>query len=166
MEIRRIRRREWSLLREIRLRALADAPGAFASTYDRESRLPDDHWVQRAKDAATGTTDTMLLALERRRVIGMTGAGRFGTDRSDRHVWGMWVEPGHRGHGIGRALLDAAVGWAWAAGARRVTLWVAEDNLAGRRLYRSAGFRETGIHQPLPSNPGVLESRWELHRPE
>jgi hypothetical protein len=39
---------DWKELREVRLRALADAPGAFASTLEREAAYPDDVWRQRA----------------------------------------------------------------------------------------------------------------------
>ena len=47
--VERVRAAEWRELRELRLRALADAPEAFASTLAREAAFPDDVWRQRAQ---------------------------------------------------------------------------------------------------------------------
>jgi len=49
-----------------------------------------------------------------------------------------------RGQGLGRHLLEAAIDRARAAGARRVHLEVAADNAPAHKLYRDAGFVETG----------------------
>lgn len=50
------------------------------------------------------------------------------------------VEPSARGRGIGRAMLDAAEGFARARGRRYVSLMVTEDNAPARALYDGAGF--------------------------
>jgi GNAT superfamily N-acetyltransferase len=58
------------------------------------------------------------------------------------------VAPTARRHGIGRALLQAAVDWSFGScGARAVTLTVRADREAARALYRTAGFERvrTGI---------------------
>lgn len=49
-----------------------------------------------------------------------------------------------RGHGLGARLLAAAERAASARGARRIFLEVADDNSPAIRLYRRAGFDETG----------------------
>jgi ribosomal protein S18 acetylase RimI-like enzyme len=56
-------------------------------------------------------------------------------------IWGMYVAPEARGHGVGRALLDRAVAEAktWPNVARLV-LSVVERGTAARALYRSVGF--------------------------
>jgi hypothetical protein len=53
--VERVRAAEWRELRELRLRALADAPEAFASTLAREAAFPDDVWRQRAQGRAGPT---------------------------------------------------------------------------------------------------------------
>lgn len=55
------------------------------------------------------------------------------------------VDPAHRGHGIGRVLLDAALAELAARGAPRVVLSTAERNEAAQRLFAAAGFRRTMI---------------------
>ena len=55
------------------------------------------------------------------------------------------VEPEHRGRGVGRLLLDAALEFFRSRGAPRVVLSTAERNEAAQRLFASAGFRRTMI---------------------
>lgn len=54
------------------------------------------------------------------------------------------VAPAQQRRGVGRRLLDAAMGLAAKAGARRLYLEVAADNCRAARLYEAAGFVECG----------------------
>lgn len=54
----------------------------------------------------------------------------------------LYVDAGARRLGIARRLLDAAAVAARAAGAVRVTLETARENVAARGLYRDAGWEE------------------------
>jgi ribosomal protein S18 acetylase RimI-like enzyme len=139
--------------REIRLRALADAPKAFASTYEQESAFAPDVWTRRLTD------DDMvhLLAEDDGRVLGMTAARR--EEDGTAHVLGMWVAPEARGRGVGRRLLDTVTGWARDQSLHELALWVAEPNTAARTLYERYGFRPTGERQPLPSDVTIMERR-------
>jgi hypothetical protein len=47
MEARQAQAADWQALRQLRLRALADAPDAFASTLEAELAFPDEVWRQR-----------------------------------------------------------------------------------------------------------------------
>jgi ribosomal protein S18 acetylase RimI-like enzyme len=55
------------------------------------------------------------------------------------------VDPGHRGRGVGRLLLDAALKFLRSRGAARVVLSTAERNEAAQRLFARMGFRRTMI---------------------
>ena len=55
------------------------------------------------------------------------------------------VDPAHRGRGVGRMLLDAALAALAARGAARVVLSTAERNDAAQRLFARAGFRRTMV---------------------
>jgi len=55
------------------------------------------------------------------------------------------VDPEHRGRGVGRLLLGAALEFLRSRGAPRVVLSTAERNEAAQRLFASAGFRRTMI---------------------
>ena len=54
------------------------------------------------------------------------------------------VSPDQRGRGVGRALLDAALGEAAARGIAAVFLEVRDSNQRARELYASRGFEEVG----------------------
>jgi ribosomal protein S18 acetylase RimI-like enzyme len=55
------------------------------------------------------------------------------------------VDPEHRGRGVGRLLLDAALEFFRSRGVPRVVLSTAERNEAAQRLFASKGFRRTMI---------------------
>jgi GNAT superfamily N-acetyltransferase len=58
------------------------------------------------------------------------------------NIHDLSVVPGHRGHGIGRRLLEAVERKARSLGCCKVTLEVGADNRA-RRLYEAFGFSQT-----------------------
>lgn len=60
---------------------------------------------------------------------------------------GMNVADGHRGQGIGGALMEAAVAWARAVGAHKMTLQHWPWNDRARALYERFGFVEEGYHR-------------------
>jgi GNAT superfamily N-acetyltransferase len=52
----------------------------------------------------------------------------------------LYVVPGRRGEGLGRALMEAAIGVARAQGATHMDLGTGEDDVVARALYESLGF--------------------------
>ena len=58
----------------------------------------------------------------------------------DAYLEELYVAPAHRGHGMGRALLEAAMDAACTQGATRMELVTSEDDTAARGLYESLGF--------------------------
>jgi ribosomal protein S18 acetylase RimI-like enzyme len=63
----------------------------------------------------------------------------------------LYVRPDRRGHGLGRALMSAAIGLARVRGADTMDLGTGEDDVAARALYESLGFthREGGPDGPV-----------------
>lgn len=57
---------------------------------------------------------------------------------------GMFVRVSKRGQGVGKALVAAAIRWATAAGAHKVSLECWPHNAAAIRLYEQLGFVEEG----------------------
>jgi ribosomal protein S18 acetylase RimI-like enzyme len=155
MEVRQVQAADWQALRQLRLRALADASDAFASTLEAEQALLDEIWRQRAKG---GSASANFIACEGGVDVGLAAAFAEPDAPGRMHLVSMWVDPGYRRRGVARALVDQAVRWAADRRAGEVILWVADHNSAAHRLYEQLGFRPTGESQPLPSNPAVTES--------
>ncbi len=161
-QIRRITPADAANLREIRLRALLSDPGAFDSSYERESHLSAEEWNRRANVASTGDHQSLFVADGPGGFLAMAGAYTPGDLASVRRLYGMWVAPEARSTGLGNQLIEAITTWSISVGARKLQLWVVDTNFRARRLYGRAGFRTTGNSQPLPSNPAVTETLMEL----
>ena len=101
--------------------------------------------------------ETLVLVAERDgEVLGYTYAGVEGYDYMALRgpagaLYDIVVDPAHRGHGIGRMLLDATLAALEARGAPRVVLSTAEQNETAQRLFARAGFRRTMIEMTRES---------------
>jgi GNAT superfamily N-acetyltransferase len=160
MNVRVVHEEEWQRVRELRLRALGDAPYAFASSAERERDMPEKFWRERlARRSEDGVT---LVAEDDAGWWGMVGA--FVAEDGPRavHLVAMWVDPNRRRRGIGRELVDSVAAWARDRGADELFLWVTETNEPAARLYGSMGFRPSGQRQPLPSDPSLSEMQMVL----
>jgi RimJ/RimL family protein N-acetyltransferase len=157
--VRRVRADEGPVLKTVRLAALADAPSAFGSSYAAEVEQPDEHWTWRAKHGAAGERSATFFAIADESVVGLVAAHRPDAAGPAVELVSMWVTPTQRRAGIATELVEAVVRWAHETAATTVELWVTRDNDAAVGLYGAAGFRLTGDHQPLPSDPCKDELR-------
>lgn len=66
--------------------------------------------------------------------------------RSDRvgYLEGWYVDPGHRGRGVGRALVEAALDWARRAGCTEFASDTEVDNRDSQAAHGALGFSEVG----------------------
>lgn len=151
--VRRLRAGEAGLLRDVRLRALRDAPMAFGSTTAREEAYGPGAWERWAADGARGERQAIFIAEPE---AGMASAVIDDEDPALAHLYAMWVAPSARGSGAARALVEAVLGWSAERGAMRVTTSVTEDNAAAAALYAAAGFADTGRREPLGHSEGVV----------
>jgi len=164
MYIRPLEPHEVSLHCEVRLRALRDAPNAFAETFADAEAQPASYWETLTRSVTEPGPQVMFLACEGEAVCGST-YGLLNQEKCDGgRVGGMWVDPAWRRQGIGRVLLQAVCAWARQRGLKRLGLWAPVHSPAAIALYRQAGFHETGRRRPLPTNPSlqIVEMACEL----
>lgn len=150
VEIHRATLADLAEVRAVRLRALQDAPYAFASTYEREAAFDDSAWAGRL----TSGSATFLARMGDRTVGTSTGLPL--SDGAVELV-GMWVDPSARGSGVAAELVGAVHAWAATRAAEQLRLWVVDGNERALRFYQRMGFVLTGERQPLPANPAVQE---------
>jgi ribosomal protein S18 acetylase RimI-like enzyme len=131
-------------------RGLADAARLlrdFNQEYD-EPAPPHDELVARLAELIESGQVTVLLVRDRE-----TGdAAGVAVLRVQPSVWSraqeaylaeLYVVPGRRGLGYGRAVLTSAVRVARERGADYAFVVTSEDDQLARRLYEAAGFRRT-----------------------
>jgi len=143
--IERVREEAYERVRELRLRALRDAPDAFLSTYEREIAMTPDQWRARL-----GPGTVTFLGRREGADVGMVSGIPHPEHPGDAALVAMWVAPEARGAGLGGALVAAVVDWARAGGYRRVRLDVADANEPAIRLYARMGFAPTGSVTVMP----------------
>ena len=143
----------------IRLASAADAPvfGSLLHAFNTEYDEPEptaDVIAERAAPLIESGEVTVLFAGD-----GPDGFAQLRfrpslyTGALDAYLEELYVVPERRGHGLGRALLEAAMDHARERGAARIDLNTSVDDVAARALYESAGFtnREGG-----PEGPAML----------
>jgi ribosomal protein S18 acetylase RimI-like enzyme len=149
--VRRLEPGETAQLRELRLRALREDPGAFAESYEAARARPPQDWAAWAADESL----LLLVAIEGERWVGMV-ACRLG-DEGSAWLSALWVDPAARGTGLGARLVDAVIDWAREHGSRTLDLSVTTNNRGAAAFYARAGFTETGRRRPLPADPTRTE---------
>jgi len=155
--VRRLAADDWQTYRAIRLAMLLEPPSSFGGTHVEAARNDEQVWRQRLTD------NVVLLARVGRMPAGSAMYSVYGaSDPGDCSLFGMWVDPGFRRTGVGRALVDAVMARARAAGKRRVVLHVVADNTGARGLYERAGFVATGRSVPYPHDDQLTEVEMEL----
>src|SRR5215204_15730 len=106
MEIRRLGSGDAELFRDVRLRALEDAPYAFSSWFAREAVNDCVFWHDRVAESEAAKTGGIFVALDRCRSVGMAGGFFPDEQRVAAVLWGMWVDPER----------SATWRWPWACG--------------------------------------------------
>ncbi len=142
--------------KDVRLRALEDAPTAFASTYAREAEFSNEEWMRRTL-RWDGEKGISFLAMEGGLCCGIAGAFIAGDGPSRALLVSMWTAPAHRKSGVGRLLVQAIEQWSRERGAGRLELMVTSINEPAIRFYRSMGFELTGRSEPHPYDEAILD---------
>ncbi len=162
MEVRPIRSEEYLKLKELRLHALADAPMAFGSTYEREAAFADSEWQQRATDGAVGDERITFIAERDGTWLGLASGLHMEPSSTEFQLIGMFVDTAERGSGAAAELIESVAAWARQRGGTRLSLWVTSTNERAIRRYTHCGFVATGETEPLPHTPSLTEMKMAL----
>jgi L-amino acid N-acyltransferase YncA len=137
---------DWSLYRDVRLRALAESPGSFTASFAEESDRDEQFWRDRM-------TRSHRLVAERGGVPqGIVSVGPFGDDPTGAEVFGLYVVPAARGSGVSWRLMEAAAVEAARDGYLQLYCWVGSDNGRAIGFATNFGFRSTDDRRPANSS--------------
>jgi GNAT superfamily N-acetyltransferase len=93
------------------------------------------------------------------RVVGSVGVERLPDGQAELHR--LYLDAALRGRGVGRALVEAVVGWCRHAGVGRLTLWSDTRFDRAHRLYERMGFRRTGEREVVDDPNDTREFGYE-----
>jgi GNAT superfamily N-acetyltransferase len=135
---------QWARLRDLRVRALRDAPDAFGATLDDALARSPEEWAAQIENLPT------FVAVRDGADVGMVRLARDSARGDTAWLISMWVAPEARRGGVGTALVDAAMAWARADGRTRLLLDVADHNGAAIAFYARLGFAPNGVTSTMP----------------
>lgn len=138
---------DWQLWRQLRLAALAEAPGAFRATVAEWSGSGDTQ--QRWRTRLTSVALNLVLKADDE-PVGMVSATAPSTD-GEVELMSLWIAPAGRGRGAGDEAVRQVA--AWARGqhpGHAVVLSVKTDNRQARALYARHGFVDAGPSTDVP----------------
>lgn len=140
MKTRRLTPADAEALWHLRLAALQTEPQAFAESAAHHRSTPVSTYEERLRPSESG--NAVFGTFDGPHLIGMAGMYR---DQAAGRIWGMFVSPGYRARGVGRALIEAVIAHARTLDEmRELRLEVAQSQLSAERLYLRCGFRHCG----------------------
>jgi ribosomal protein S18 acetylase RimI-like enzyme len=145
--IRRLQPSDARAYQAVRLRGLRECPGAFAASPEEEADEPLGDIARRLEHRPDGA---MFGAVASAAVIGIIGIQResFRKMAHKAFLWGVYVVPEARRHGLARAMLNHGLHYAaHELGVRQLSLGVNTRNVPAIALYRSLGFEVFGTER-------------------
>ena len=141
----------------------------FLSSYPDEIKLTLEQEKEYLKQRAESAREAALVAEADGQIVGTAGIHRIGSAEKFMHRagFGVSIEKAWWGLGIGRALTNACIACAKAAGYTQLELEVVAANTSALALYQSAGFVEygrnpRGFRSRLAGMQEIISMRLEL----
>ena len=134
VQVRTVSPDDWRLWREVRLRALADAPDAFGASLAEWEAADETRWRQRLSAVPFN-----VVAEVGGEPVGQASGTHLDADKRAELI-SMFVAPAARGLGVADALVAAVRQYALESGAVALRLSVRRFNARAIAVYERAGF--------------------------
>jgi ribosomal protein S18 acetylase RimI-like enzyme len=152
LRIERITTSQGTLLKELRCRALEDAPYAFSGTFEEAKKRSEESWVAWANNCSDNPKASLFIAYYNDKPCGMMGCDLAGEKNEVATLLAVWVAPEYRRLKVGQALLEVVKQWARESYAQVLHIWVAEKNASAISFYKAVGCEVTGQRQAFKSD--------------
>lgn len=161
----RLRAEDAAQYRALMLHGYQQEPDAFTAAAEERAGLPLSWWEQRIGSAQQDRV--AFGAFAEGQLVGAV-ALEFSSRPKTSHkaqLIGMYVLPAWRGKGLGRQLVELALGHARRrTGVEVVTLTVTEGNQPAIALYQAAGFRSFGLEPMAMQTAGGYQGKLHMWR--
>lgn len=145
MEITELKAGQLSLCKELRLRALQDAPAAFGDTFAEAAGKPIKHWQKVCEFLTISNKNKMFILEDSGNYYGSVYALTDMNEKNTGRIGGMWVDSTVRRKGLGTALFQEVQQWARGQEYSYIKLWVEDIDEGAKLFYARLGFKETGV---------------------
>jgi len=138
--IRRLRPGEADLFKQLRLKALQDAPYAFPTTYEAAIQRSAESWREQAERTTHGSDRATFIAFSDDIPIGMAALYRDEHKEDSGELIQVWVSREFRGTRVVWDLMDEIFKWASENGFHTIIAGVTKGNDRARTFYTNYGF--------------------------
>jgi ribosomal protein S18 acetylase RimI-like enzyme len=162
MHLRTLTPEDAAAFQALRLRGLQECPEAFASSYEEEVGTLPAEIERRLKPEPDSA---IVGAFRDGQLVGLTGVQRESMAKlaHKAFIWGVYVAPEARGHGVGSRVVSHALNYASETlGVRQVNLGVNTKNTAAVALYSKLGFVQYGLEREFLLVAGVLHDEYQM----
>ncbi len=172
IQIRQLRPIDAQVYRDLMLEAFRLHPEAFTTSYAERAQEPMHWWRARLSEQPSNTRrvfgafDSNLLVGDV--LVGFVGLAIEVGERTNHRalLFGMYVAPAFREHGIGTRLVEAVLQHAGSEPRlRTIRLTVSEQNRDALTLYKRLGFVEFGCEPMAVRHDDGFITKLHLYRP-
>ena len=139
MNIKLLTQEDWKSWKKIRLEALKNVPEAFDSSFEEESLLSDENFIENLKRS------NIFGAFNDSDIIGCVGFYVLPSNKIKHRgmLWGMYVKSEYRGKMAADSLLNAAIQHAKGS-VIQLHLTCVTTNISAVKFYQKHGFKVYG----------------------
>jgi ribosomal protein S18 acetylase RimI-like enzyme len=133
---------DWEITKSISLESLRDSPQAFGSNYEKNLEYDEAKWRLYSNPITSGSHANTVVAFdENGQAVGKAILIIRSEDKAE--IAGMYVNPKHRGQGLGRKLIEKAIeSIPEGIGIKILEMSVNPIQTPAYKLYESMGFKE------------------------